>query len=169
MSTPATLCLSCAVKPRSMLSHAVGRTSRLSLTSAFRRIHSASVCRGHGSHVSDNDPEMLEAEKQKNLKGEPGWDLVPCNSMRCLTLTQRRTHCLTYGVEGSSTNKRVQMFILTIGGAQASRRAPIRKCRGGMRSWPLTAKPRFASTGLSSATCLSLCACAFTEYVDSSA
>jgi hypothetical protein len=93
MSTPATLTLSCAVEPRSMLSHAVGRSSRLSLTSAFRRIHTASVCRGHGSHVSDNDPEMLEAEKQKNLKGEPGRGLVPCTSLRCLTLMQRRMDC----------------------------------------------------------------------------
>eukprot|EP00877_Chromochloris_zofingiensis_P014420 jgi/Chrzof1/9231/Cz03g40230.t1 len=37
---------------------------------------------GHGSHVSDNDPEVLEREKQRNLKGQtpefvpgvPGWN-----------------------------------------------------------------------------------------------
>lgn len=28
------------------------------------------VCYGMGSHASDNDPEVLEKEKQRNLKGE---------------------------------------------------------------------------------------------------
>ena len=54
----------------SMLSHAAGRLSRVTSATAFRRIYTASVCQGFGSHVSDNNPEMLEEEKQKSLKGE---------------------------------------------------------------------------------------------------
>lgn len=37
---------------------------------ARRLISNSTVVMGHGSHVSDNDPQILEQEKQRNLQGE---------------------------------------------------------------------------------------------------
>ena len=61
----------------SMLAHAAGRLGRVTTANAFRRIHTAPVCQGIGSHVSDNDPEVLETQKEKSLKGEQAEGTVP--------------------------------------------------------------------------------------------
>lgn len=37
---------------------------------ARRLISNSTVVMGHGSHASDNDPHVLEQEKQRNLQGE---------------------------------------------------------------------------------------------------
>ncbi|WIA38376.1 hypothetical protein OEZ86_001706 [Tetradesmus obliquus] len=51
-------------------------------SAAKRLIHSSTAVMGHGSHASDNNPDVLEREKQRNLQGktpevvpgEPGWN-----------------------------------------------------------------------------------------------
>eukprot|EP00891_Asterochloris_glomerata_P001943 jgi/Astpho2/1943/Aster-x0089 len=49
----------------------------------LRQLQTSTVVYGFGSHASDNDPEVLEAEKRKNLSGQtkssmpghaPGWN-----------------------------------------------------------------------------------------------
>lgn len=60
-----------------MLAHAAGRLGRVTSANAFRRFHTAPVCQGFGSHVSDNNPEVLETQKEKSLKGEQAEGIVP--------------------------------------------------------------------------------------------
>lgn len=44
---------------------------------ARRLISNSTVVMGHGSHSSDNNPDIIEQEKQRNLQGElAGRDLV---------------------------------------------------------------------------------------------
>lgn len=46
---------------------------------ARRLISNSTVAMGHGSHSSDNDPHILEQEKQRNLQGKTP-DIIPGNA-----------------------------------------------------------------------------------------
>lgn len=56
---------------------ASGRELSVVLPTARRFLHSSPVvAMGHGSHSSDNNPEVLEREKQRSLTGECTPDTV---------------------------------------------------------------------------------------------
>lgn len=64
---------------------------------AVRRLFHRStgvVAMGHGSHVSDNDPKVLEREKQRNLQGEVHCRQTPTKTHAAMVVCVVSVHCV---------------------------------------------------------------------------
>ncbi len=70
-------CLAASLLPRKLAGHFCPPELSVVLPTARRLLHTSPVvAMGHGSHASDNNPEVLEREKQRSLTGEWSWLLL---------------------------------------------------------------------------------------------
>lgn len=76
------------------------------------------TCFGFGSHVSDNDPDVLERQKQRNLQGKapttvpnaPGWNEELASDSEAIVKAEQSTVELEVSERDSSGSEKLRKF-----------------------------------------------------------